>query len=135
MDAAGVRLLPASSWSISGGIAPEHWTYTLEFPLPSGRVVKTSRPSAAVLHFRYAVQSSAPWKGVPPLTWAALTGRLAAGLENAMADEASGPVGSILTIPESTNPTEGEDDADGARPDPEKARIASAGRAWLREGL
>lgn len=108
----GVRLLPASSWSVSGGVSPETWSYALEFPLPSGRTVTTSRPSEAVCHFRYAVSSSKPWQGVPPLTWAAMTGRLAAGLENQMADEASGPVGSILTIPESTNPTEGEDATD-----------------------
>ena len=112
VTAAGVRLLPASSWAITGGVSPETWRYELTFPLPSGRFVKTSRPSEAVVHFKYATLKNAPWKGVPPLTFAALTGRLAASLENQMADEAGGPVGSILTIPEATNPTEGEDDVD-----------------------
>ena len=110
IDENGVQLVSASSWAISGGITPGHWTYALEFPLPSGRFLKTSRPAAAVCHFRYAVSTRKPWQGVPPLTWAALTGRLAAGLENAMADEASGPVGSILTIPEATNAV--DDDVD-----------------------
>ena len=112
----GVRLLPASSWSISGGVSPETWSYALEFPLPSGRVVKTSRPSAAVCHFRYAVQKNAPWKGVPPLAFAALTGRLAASLEDMMANEAGGPQGSVFSIPEATNPTEGLDDVDPMAP-------------------
>ena len=112
----GVRLLPASSWSISGGVSPETWSYALEFPLPSGRVVKTSRPAAAVCHFRYAVQKNAPWKGVPPLAFAALTGRLAASLEDMMANEAGGPQGSVFSIPEATNPTEGEDDVDPMAP-------------------
>ena len=112
----GVRLLPASSWSISGGVSPETWSYALEFPLPSGRVVKTSRPAAAVCHFRYAVQKNAPWKGVPPLAFAALTGRLAASLEDMMANEAGGPQGSIFSIPEATNPTKGSDDVDPMAP-------------------
>ena len=112
----GVRLLPASSWSISGGVSPETWSYALEFPLPSGRFLKTSRPSAAVCHFKYAVQKDAPWKGVPPLAFAALTGRLAASLEDMMANEAGGPQGSIFSIPEATNPTKGSDDVDPMAP-------------------
>ena len=115
VDAAGVGLLPASSWSISGGVSPVSWHYGLEFPLPSGRVVKTSRPSAAVLHFRYAVQKNAPWKGVPPLTFAALTGRLAASLEDMLCSEAGSPQGSILTVPEATNPANPNDET---QPDP-----------------
>ena len=118
VDRDGVRLLPACGWTISGGVSPTRWVYALEFALPSGRVAKTTRPGAAVCHFKYATLSSAPWKGVDPLTFAALTGRLAAGLETQMADEASGPTGSIFSIPESTNPTKGEDDIDpmaGAR--------------------
>ena len=98
------------------GVSPETWSYALEFPLPSGRVVKTSRPAAAVCHFRYAVQKNAPWKGVPPLAFAALTGRLAASLEDMMANEAGGPQGSVFSIPEATNPTEGEDDVDPMAP-------------------
>ena len=71
----GVRLLPASSWSISGGVSPDRWSYALEFALPSG------------------------------------------------------PVGSILTIPESTNPTEGEDAADpnGGRSDGDRGGEGRAG--------
>ena len=110
----GVRLLPASSWSVSGGVSPE--TMDLRARVPATERASPSRLRGRLrlfCHFKYAVQSLAHrGKGVPPLTWAALTGRLAAGLENQMADEASGPVGSILTIPESTNPTEGEDAAD-----------------------
>ena len=124
VDADGVRLLPASSWSVRGGVSPETWSYDLEFPLPSGRVLKTSRPSAAVCHFRYAVQKNAPWAGVAPLTFAATTGRLAASLEEMMANEAGGPQGSIFSIPEATNPTSGADEVDSMAP--ARTGIASA---------
>ena len=54
-----------------------------------------------MLHFRYAVDPSTPWRGNGPVEVAALAGRLSAETETvrALGDESSGPVGRLLGIP------------------------------------
>ena len=56
-------------------------------------------PSAAALHFRYAVDPARPWLGLSPLQWASTTARLQAESERSLADEAAGPVAQLLAIP------------------------------------
>ena len=58
-----------------------------------------------MLHFRYAPDAAKPWRGNSPLEVAALAGRLSSETVNALADESSGPVGSLLGIPK-----DGDDD-------------------------
>ena len=52
-----------------------------------------------MLHFRYAVDSSSPWRGNSPIAVAHLAGRLSAETVRALGEEASGPVGSLLGLP------------------------------------
>ena len=56
-------------------------------------------PSEAVVHPRYEVDVSRPWRGVGPLQSAALAGRLSAETAAALADAESGPRGGLLALP------------------------------------
>ena len=55
--------------------------------------------------FASNVSRNAPWKGRSPVAVAETGATLAAELESALGDEAGGPRGHVLTVPQ--NPTEG----------------------------
>ena len=95
---AGLTLLPASQWDVSGGVSPSSWAYRATLPTPSGAHTATV-PAASVLHFRYSFDPARPWVGVGPLTRAGLTARLSAGLEAALADEVGAARGSLIPVP------------------------------------
>lgn len=110
----GVRLLPAGSWDVRGSWDPLKWRYRCDVFGPSGNVTR-HLPAAAVIHARFSVDASRPWHGIGPMGWAALTGRLHGALEGSLADEAGGPVGSVIPVPASpddTDPDEDEVDTD-----------------------
>ena len=110
----GTVLLPAAAWDVLGGYEPAGWRYRVTLAGPDVTVTRTI-PAAGVVHLRWATAPGRPWAGVSPLAWASETGRLSGGLEEALADEAAGPRGSVLPIPESQRePT--DDDADGDDP-------------------
>ena len=93
------RLLPAAEWEVFGSDPrPETWRYRLTLAAPSGSRLRTL-PAAGVVHVRYARDHRRPWAGLSPLTVAARTGRLAAALELALGDEATGPVGQLAIVP------------------------------------
>ena len=98
VDAAGVRLIAAGGWDVRGGVTEPEWMYRLDRYGPSGSL-SFIRPSAAVLHFRYAVDPARPWRGVAPLAWARETGKLAGSLESRIGEEMTGPVGTLLPVP------------------------------------
>ena len=110
VGAEGLRLLPAGSWDVRGGHAETGWAYRLDLFGPSGNVTRLV-PSAAVVHVRYAVDPARPWHGLSPLAWARLTGRLLAETEGALADESSGPRGSLVPVPNTADDA-GEDAAE-----------------------
>ena len=56
-------------------------------------------PAQSVLHFKYAVDASTPWRGNGPIAVANLAGKLSAETVRALAEESSGPVGRLLGIP------------------------------------
>ena len=64
-------------------------------------------PAASMLHCRYSVDSSRPWFGQGPLHWAHRTGTLAGALESRLGEEAGGPVGHVIPVPQ-----DGGDDSD-----------------------
>ena len=66
---------------------------------PSRTVTYDVVSAQSVLHFRYAVDPSMPWRGNGPVQVAALSGKLSAETVRALADEASGPVGRLLGVP------------------------------------
>ena len=100
-----LRLIPAMSHSIAGGPDPATWEYDLTLGGPS-ESVSLSLPAASVLHLRYASDPETPWRGQGPLTVAYLAGELSAEVVKALADETSGPRGSLLPLPG----TDGDDD-------------------------
>ena len=98
VDRSGLRLVPVGSWDISGGALPESWFYRLDIFGPSSSATRIVS-SASVLHFRYAADPAAPWRGLGPLQLARGGARLLAEVESALADETSGPRGNAISIP------------------------------------
>ena len=94
-----LRLLPAQTHDVMGGPEPEYWEYNVTVGGPSETKTYNNIPSTSVLHFRYAIDPERPWRGNSPLGVAQLAGRLSAETVNALANESSGPVGSLLGIP------------------------------------
>ena len=97
-DAAGVRLIPVSTWDVSGGYSPDSWRYQCSLSGPTREITRTVA-GASVVHVRYSVEPSRPWKGLAPLEVARIAGRLDAEITHAMGDEASGPRGALLPVP------------------------------------
>ena len=94
-----LRLLPTETHDVEGGPDLSTWTYRLTLTGPSRTLTYDGVPSTSVLHFKYAVDPSRPWKGNGPIQVAALAGRLSAETVRALANESSGPVGRLLGIP------------------------------------
>ena len=86
-------------------------------------------PAASMLHCRYSVDSSRPWFGQGPLHWAHRTGTLAGALESRLGEEAGGPVGHVIPVPQ-----DGDDDSDDDPLAQFKADMSNArGRTLLAE--
>ena len=94
-----LRLIPAETHDVEGGPYVEEWEYRLSLGGPSKTVTHEFVPAQSVLHFRYAVDASTPWRGNGPIAVANLAGKLSAETVNALANESSGPVGRLLGIP------------------------------------
>ena len=88
------------AYAHGNGPDPMTWTYnaTLYGPTDSRHEWV---PAVSMLHCRYSVDSSRPWLGVPPWSWAASTSQAIAALDRFVAREASAPHGSLLGMPES----------------------------------
>ena len=95
----GLKLLPAQSWDVEGDPDPDSWEYSLTLGGPSRTHTHNHIPGTSVLHFKYSVDPSRPWRGNSPLQVATLAGKLSAETVRALGDESSGPVGNLLGIP------------------------------------
>ena len=93
-----VRLLPVASFDVTGAADSATWRYRCDLAGPSGSTT-IARPAEGVIHCQYSIDPARPWVGVGPLDRARLSGRLAAELETALGDEASGTRGYVLPIP------------------------------------
>ena len=93
------RLAPAASWDIVGDEDPKSWTYRLTLAGPSKQTTIENVAADGVVHIRYASDQNAPHRGIGPLQSAHLAGRLSAEVSAALADELSGPRGSLLPLP------------------------------------
>ena len=98
-------LMPAMSFSVTGGPDPTEWQYLTQTSGPS-ESVSVSLPADSVLHFKYATEAASPWRGISPLTVAYLAGALGAETIKALSDESSGPRGSFLPLPGTTGDDE-----------------------------
>ena len=101
-----LELTPCADWDVQGGFDPEAWLYRLNLAGPSETTTIGHRPASGVLHFKWAYEPARPWRGLSPIAAAALAGRLSAETAAALADESSGPRGSLLPIPvDGSDPT------------------------------
>lgn len=91
------RLAPVASYDIVGNENPASWIYNVSVPGPSQQSTIEHLPAAGVVHIRYSSDST--WRGVGPLQSAHLAARLSAEVSTALADELSGPRGSLLPLP------------------------------------
>ena len=91
------RLAPVASYDIVGNENPASWIYNVSVPGPSQQGTIENLPASGVVHIRYSSDST--WRGVGPLQSAHLAGRLSAEVSTALADELSGPRGSLLPLP------------------------------------
>ena len=94
-----VVLLPAASWDIHGEHDPASWRYRLTLGGPSRLTTLDPVPGNAMVHVRLQSDPEQPWRGVSPLSSAAIAGRLSAETAQALADEASGPRGHLIPVP------------------------------------
>ena len=111
MSGGRLRLFPASTWYWQGEADPADWTCTASVYGPSGS--STWRlPQSSVVFVAWGSPTARPYHGIGPAAWAAETARLSGNAERSLADEAGGPVASLLTIPEGQDA--GSDDDDDA---------------------
>ena len=80
---------------------PEEWQLSFEpgrtFGAPQLQSAIGQRPACYISCGAY--EPSRPWRGLSPIAAAALAGRLSAETAKALADESSGPRGSLLPTP------------------------------------
>lgn len=93
-----VRLALVGHWDHYGGPDPSSWTMRLSEYGPSGTETRTV-PWAGVVDVKYQADRVRPWWGLSPLAAASEAGRLSAAVTKALADEAGGPVGSLIETP------------------------------------
>ena len=96
-----------ASYDISGGYDSASWVYRANLSGPSGSETRLV-PSASMLHFRYGTRPERPWEGVSPGSFGATATRLLGALETRLGQEAGGPQGFLLPIPQDGG--EGGDD-------------------------
>ena len=94
-----LTVTPAQFWRVDGGADPESWSYELTLQGPNRYEVRTV-PAGRVLHLTYATNHSAPWRGIGPLSEAGITQALMIELETALAQEAHGPRGQVIPVPD-----------------------------------
>ena len=98
-DTEGLMLWPAADHDVHGGYDPKSWTYRLNLSGPSFMATRDAVAAAGVVHVQYMQDPARPWHGVGPIQSAQLAGRLSAETMKALSDEASGPRGHLLPVP------------------------------------
>ena len=96
-----IRLDPIADWTITGEPDESTWRYTANRAGPS-RQTSQKLTSARVIHVRIGTLPTYPWRGRGPLEIAASSSSLAARIEEQLAEEASGPVGSVIPVPKAS---------------------------------
>lgn len=94
----GASIIRAANHSIEGGFDSDGWLYELDIPGPSTSTHLKGVPADAVLHFKYLIDPSSPWRGYSPTQIADSTSRFA-GIERRLGDEVQSPTGYVLPTP------------------------------------
>ena len=98
-----INLLPCQSHDVDGGPRPDSWEYRCTVSGPDRTHTYLMTPAASVVHLTYALDPETPWRGIGPLQAAQLTGRLAAEVLAALADESGSDRGQLLGVPTDGN--------------------------------
>ena len=95
-----VRLDPIGYWDIKGDSPNEDdWIVRAQFYGPTGsysRIISHKN----IVNCRYSCLPSQPSRGLSPMDFAAATGKLAGSIEQRLSDEAGGPSGYLIPVPE-----------------------------------
>ena len=94
------ELVPAFAHDIFNGWSPSRWKYRLSIPGPDQIFTFTDVPGAGVCHFRANSDPSRPWRGYGPIDVAIQGGQLSAQVALALTQEAAGPRGRNLVLPD-----------------------------------
>lgn len=94
-----LSLLPAASWHFEGDAHPDTWTVRATYYGPSSSSTR-HLPFSGVVFVPWGSTPGQPYTGTGPLRWAALTARLQSETERSLADEARGPVGQLISVPQ-----------------------------------
>ena len=106
-----IVLFPASEITVTGHSDPRSWVYQLSEHGPSSTTLTRNLAFDSVMHVMYSRDSARPWRGVGPIQSADISARLCGALAAALADEAGGPRGRLLPVPQSVQDVqEGEVD-------------------------
>ena len=62
-----MQLLPAETHDVEGGPHPDSWEYRITLGGPSQTLTHDFVPASSVLHFKYAVDLTRPWRGNGPI--------------------------------------------------------------------
>ena len=84
-----VELIPAASWSFSGGPNPSSWTVKATLPGPSRSITRRVPFSGSVIHQVWGSSPGLAYAGRSPLQFAAVSARLQVEVERSMGDETS----------------------------------------------
>ena len=94
-----LHLVRSSYQTVYGGFDEADWYYQLNLPAPSSGLQTVFSESANVIHPKYSVDRSRPWRGIGPLGHAFQSGKLLAALENLLSTEAAATSGYLLAFP------------------------------------
>ena len=129
------KMLPCSSYDVSGGPNPASWRYRLTISGPDSLSTMSPVPAEGLVHIRLQSDPQRPWRGISPLSSASLAGKLSAETEAALGDEASGPRGYLLPIPVGgDDPSVDELKADIRTLGGSIATVESQAAGWARDG-
>ena len=118
------------TYAVGKSADPLAWTYSTQEYGPTDSMHRWV-PAASMVHCRYAVDSTRPWIGVPPWSWASSTGAAIAALERMVANEAKAPHGHLLGVPEA--PALSDDDDTGPLDGFRNDLAAAKGRTLVME--
>ena len=99
-------LSPCHTWDIDGGPDPDSWVYDVERAGPSRTKATRNVAASRIVHLRYSVDPSQPWRGLGPLQRARTSATLAANVETRLSEELGQSAGEILPVPDGKSKSE-----------------------------
>ena len=94
-----LKLLPASDFDVTGSSPdPTTWTYRVDLHGPNDSITRTI-PAEGIVHIRYSIDPSRPWRGIGPLSRSSLDASLLSAVLTRLGEEASAHVANVIPSP------------------------------------